>query len=500
MLTREAAEDIIIPDVIDDNYIDELKLPLIEVDSFNPLFTKNRQVIDTLNLIYEPLIAFDNTNKLVPKLSVSWAQKDDLNWVFNLRENVKWHSDKKFTADDVKFTIDTILSNSESIYYANVSNIEKVEVMGDYSISIKLKQKDDYLPYKFIFPIIPKYYLFEDIKNIEKLKRPIGTGAYKYVSTTDDDFRIMLMCNNNWWNAVDFKLKTIYLYNYVSYGEAIKAFKSSEIDLISTSMASWKKKFGVIGINSYSYEGPKFETIIPNTQNVALSENSVRRAILYAINRNNIINEVYDGNASTKDIMIHEYSWLFDKNANMEYAPEKSKQLLINASWNQNDNGWYKNINGQKVSLKFNMIVKQGDDEHTRAAEIIKENLEEIGIKVTIKSVSEDIYNTNIEQGNFELALATIELQNECDIIDLLKNKNYSKYQNEKIDSALAKLYLNNISIVDDFRAFQNQYRTETPYIGLYFRTDTLLTNKAVKGYITPTWYSIYHNINTWCK
>ena len=500
MLSKENSEQVMSEDAINENYIDELKLPLIEVDTLNPLFTKNRQVADTLNLIYEPLIAYDSSNKLLPKLSTEWAQKDELTWIVKLRENVKWHSDKDFYADDVIFTINAIMQNQQSIYYPNVTNIETVNKLSENSISITLKSEDEHLPYKLTFPIIPKYYLFEDLNNIEKLKRPVGTGAYKFVEISDDEFRTTLVYNDNWWNNSNNKLETIYLYNFASYGEAIKAFKSSEIDLISTSMSSWKKKFGVIGINSYSYENASFETIIPNTQRTALSESSVRRAILYAINRNNIINEVYEGNANIKDIMIHEYSWLYDKNINIEYNTEKSKQLLLNAGWNQTNAGWQKNINGKTVTLKFELLVKDTSEEHNKVAQKIKENLAEIGITLNIKKVSASTYKTNIEQGNFDLALATIELQNEYDIIDLLKNKNYSRYENEQINSLLEKLYINNVSIVENFKELQTTYRNEVPYIGLYFRTDTLLTNKAVKGHITPTWYSVYHNIQTWCK
>lgn len=500
MLNKESSENVMNQDNINENYIGELKLPLIEVDTLNPLFTKNRQVADTLNLIYEPLIAYDSSNKLLPKLSTEWAQKDELTWIIKLRENVKWHSDKDFTADDVLFTINTISQNQESIYYQNVSNFENVEKISNNSITITLKVKDDYLPYKLIFPIIPKYYLFEDVNNTEKFKRPVGTGAYKFVEISDDDFRTTLSYNHNWWNDSTNKLETIYLYTFASYGEAIKAFKSSEIDLISTSMSSWKKKFGVIGINSYSYENAKFETIIPNTQRTSLSESSVRRAILYAVNRNNIINEVYEGNANTKDVMVHEYSWLYDKNTNIEYSTEKAKQLLLNAGWNQSNIGWQKNVNGKNITLKFEMLVKDNSEEYIKVAQIIKENLNEIGIPVNIKKVSLANYNTSIQQGNFDLALATIELQNEYDIIDLLKNKNYSKYESEQLDSSLEKLYINNISIIESFKEMQTAYRTEVPYIGLYFKTDTLLTNKAVKGHISPTWYSVYHNIQTWCK
>lgn len=500
MLSQESNIDTLEKNIIEETYVPELKLPIIEVDTLNPIFTKNRQVSNTLSLIYEPIIGLDSSNKLVSMLAINWMEKDDVTWIIKLRENVKWHSGKDFTAEDVKFTIDTILNHEGSTYYDNVKNIVKVEIIADNSISISLNEKDSFLPYKLTFPIIPKYYLFQDIENIEKLKKPIGTGAYKFDSITDDEFRSKLIFNDNWWKTNEAKLQTVYLYNYASYGEAIKAFKSAEIDLISTSMYSWKKKFGVIGINSYTYENAKFETLIPNTQDLALNESSVRKALLYAINRNNIVDEIYEGNASIKDIMIHEYSWLYDKNTNIEYNPEKAKQILLNAGWRQDENGWTKIINGQNIRLKFEILVDEKSNEKIKVAEKIKENLNEIGINITIKKVNSSTYNSCITQGEYDLALSTIELQNEYDIIDLLKNKNYSKYQTVEMNEIINSLYLDNLSIVEEFKKMQTKYRAEVPYIGLYFRTDTLLTNKAVKGQITPTWYNIYHNVWTWSK
>ncbi len=500
MLSKEDMTETQEDNYVIENYISELKLPIIEVDSLNPILTQNRQVSNTLGLIYEPLFELDESNQLKEVLASSSAQKDDLTWIIKLKDNVKWHSGKAFTSEDVKFTIDSIMNYESSPYYQNVKNILSVEIIDNNSISISLKEKDNYLPYKLTFAIIPKYYLYQDLENSNKLKRPIGTGAYKFDSITDDEFRTTLKFNYNWWKTNEAKLQTIYLYTYATYGEAIKAFKSAEIDLISTSMSSWKKKFGVIGINSYSYENADFELLIPNTQNVALSESSVRKAILYAINRNNIIGDIYEENASVKDIMVHEYSWLCDKESNIEYSPEKSKQLLLNAGWQQNENGWYKSVNGKNVKLKFELLVNEASDEKIKVAEVIKENLEDIGVQIIIKKVSLNTLASNIEQGKFELALSTIELQNECDIIDLLKNKNYSKYENSELDDIISKLYLDNVSFEEVFKSLQDIYKNEVPYIGLYFKTDTLLTNRAVKGHITPTWYNIYHNIYTWSK
>lgn len=494
-------EDIVVESsFVEESFQDELNLPLIEIDTLNPIYTNNKQVSDTLKLIYEPLIDIDSNNKLTSCLATNWLEKDELTWIITLRDNVKWHSEKGFSADDVIFTINAIKENSSAPYYNNVKNIVSISKLEDNAISIVLSEKDSFLPYKLVFPIIPEYYFKNDLNNVEKCKRPIGTGVYKYYETSNDESRITLKKNNLWWNNKEIKLATIYLYEYQTYGEAIKAFKSSEIDVINTSMTFWNKKFGTIGINSYQYENSEFETLIPNCENVALSEASVRRAILYAINRENIIDEVYNGNAFKQDIMIHTYSWLYNEDGAVVYNQDKAKQLLSNALWKQEDGTWKKDINGKKVSLKFSLMVFKDDEEKIKVAEKIKEDLENIEIKITINKVDEKTYESNIKSKKFDLALGTIETGNEFDIIELLEDKNYANYSGTQLTDDLKELYLSNIYLNEAFINLQNDYKMEVPYIGLYYKTNALLTNKSVKGSITPTWWNPYHNIYSWSK
>lgn len=488
------------PALLEESFQNELNLPLIEVDTFNPILTSNKQVSDTLKLVYEPLIDIDSSNKLSPALATDWMEKDELTWIVTLRDNVSWHSEKEFSANDVIFTINSLKRNDKAPYYNNVRNIVNVERLEDNAVSITLQEKDNLLPYKLVFPIVPEYYFKDSLENEEKANRPVGTGAYKYLETSDDGARMTLKRNNSWWNNKAGQLNTIYLYEYKTYGEAIKAFKSSEIDVINTSMTFWNKKFGTIGINNYQYENSHFETLIPNCQRTALSEPSVRRAILHAINRENIIADVYNGMASKQDIMIHNYSWVYDKELTADYNADKAKQLLGNALWKQEDNVWKKTINGRVVTLKFSLMVNKEDDEKIKVAEKIKEDLENIGIKITLGKVDAQTYQSNISLGKFDLAIGTIETNNEFDIIDLLGNNDYANYSGTALSENLNQLYLSNIYLETAFNDLQKNYKMEVPYIGLYYKTNMLLTNKSVKGSITPTWWNPYYNIYNWNK
>jgi len=481
-------------------YIDELNLPLVELDTMNPLLTKNKQVSDTLKLIYEPLFDLDEKNKLEPRLATEWHEKDELTWIIKLNTKAKWHNGKSFSADDVMFTYQTILQN-ESVYKENIKNIFSLEKIDENAIQIQLIGKDKYFLYQLIFPIIPKHYFENDLLNETKLLQPNGTGPYQYHTISEDKKIITLIANNNWWNDEKFKLNTIYLYQYATYGEAMKAFKSTEIDVISTTMSSWQKKFGAIGNNAYSYESSEFETIIPNTQNIMLKESSVRRMILAGINSANIVETIYQGNGKVSQYPITSNSYLNFYPDEKSYDIEKAKQLLVNAGW-QNETGfWKKEINGKVYTLDFDLLVQANSEEKIEIAKLIQSNLEEIGVKIKIIKADEKEFKKRIEEYKFELALVTFYLDMDMDILELIQTnstKNFANYQNTEIDNFIAEINMENLE--EKFLAIQNLYKNEAPYIGMYYKCNNLLTNKSVKGDINPTSWNVYHNIIGWCK
>ena len=166
-------------------YIDELNLPLIELDTFHPILTKNKQVCDTLKLIYEPLFDLNEKNKLEPKLATEWYEKDELTWIIKLNTKAKWHDGKPFSAEDVIFTYQTILKN-ESVYRENIKNIIAIEKIDENAIQIRLAERDKKILYQLIFPIISKHYLQGDLIEKEKILQAIGTGPYQYHSISED--------------------------------------------------------------------------------------------------------------------------------------------------------------------------------------------------------------------------------------------------------------------------------------------------------------------------
>lgn len=154
-----------------------LRIAISNVDTLNPIVSKNRNIQEISKLIYEPLFNVTDTFKLENALAIEGSRAEDNSYFIKLRENTKWQNGTEFTSEDVKFTIDWIKALGEkSIYIENVSNIENVEILSENLIKLKLKEVKPFFEYNLTFPIISKA-LFEgeNIEQTDKNNLPIGT-------------------------------------------------------------------------------------------------------------------------------------------------------------------------------------------------------------------------------------------------------------------------------------------------------------------------------------
>jgi peptide/nickel transport system substrate-binding protein len=134
--------------------------------------------ISTIGLnfnIFDPLVEFDNSFKLFPKLAKSWNNPDNCTWRFFLKEDVKFHNGYNFTANDVKYSIDLIKDNKSNVLRDLITEIKEVHVVNNYTVDIETYQPFPILLNKLVnIPICSQKYQEETTE-----KWPIGTGAYK---------------------------------------------------------------------------------------------------------------------------------------------------------------------------------------------------------------------------------------------------------------------------------------------------------------------------------
>ena len=160
--------------------------------------------------VYEGLVGRDKNFKLVPWLAVSWTQPDALTWRFKLRPNVKFHDGAPFTADDVVFSLERILSPNSQLKSA-VQGVAKARKVDDLTVDLIMREPNPVLlNHIFTFRIMNKAWAiknnsvnpqnYKDKEDTFSSRNANGTGPFM-LKERQTDVKTVLVANPNWWNA-----------------------------------------------------------------------------------------------------------------------------------------------------------------------------------------------------------------------------------------------------------------------------------------------------------
>ena len=146
--------------------------------------------------IFNSLVEFDDSLRIVPGLAYKWNNPDNLTWRFFLRNNVKFHNGYNFTAEDVKYSIEFIINNESSVLRGLLPSVDEVNILDNYIVDIKTNKPCPILLNKLVDVfIVSKNYQEETTK-----KWPIGTGGYKLLGYVPED-HIILEKFDDYWNG-----------------------------------------------------------------------------------------------------------------------------------------------------------------------------------------------------------------------------------------------------------------------------------------------------------
>lgn len=312
-----------------------------------PMYSSGYNEANIFGPAYNRLLEYDSweNKKLVSALAESvTGSEDGKTWTIKLRQGVKWHSGEEFTAEDVKFTWDTILDKAYSSLYqaplmAVFGSADAYKVTGKHEIVVTLGEANNMF-YDFMLPVIaimPKH-AYQDIKpeqmrghvistwlgsfpvktsdgKVFEAKGAVGTGpwipqgfdparkAYKYVK------------NENYWKKTDGNVKTYYLVNIQGADAVLSAIKSGSIDahdpmydvggLLDTIDPSWGKvnrfdsfKWMQTCLNmAHPIWGTGVETPLGKKEPARAAEAAmyVRKAMSHMIPREQIIKNIVGG-------------------------------------------------------------------------------------------------------------------------------------------------------------------------------------------------------------
>ena len=480
----------------EEEIIKEITLGVASFDTMNPILSQNKHVQEISRIIYEPLFELDSEYKLQKCLAKDWAKTSNTTYLIKIRNDVKWSDGTQFTVDDVLFTID-ILKQIPSIYGNNVQYIIGAEKVDDDTLQITIDHEIAFFEYNLIFPIISKtYFEGQDFSTTEKNNAPIGTGKYKIVQNDNDG--IILNKNEN-YSREELSLETITIGKYASLGELYNAFKLGKVDVITTTNTGIENYIGTIGYNKQEVAGREFDYWALNTQNTILANVEVRNALAHAINRDNMIATLYNNKYKVTNYSLDYGSWLKGEDGDNSYNPDLAKQILEQNGWEYKYNRWQKTENYYTKTLSFKIVVQASNQTRVAVADMIKADLENIGISVTIVKASDTQYQSYLQNKNYDSIITGTTVSANPSIETYISACNFN---NEELNNLMGEI--KNISkedlLKEKYTKIRQIFNEQKPYIGLYSSYYAIASSWSLKGNITANWYNIFIDINNWYK
>ena len=483
----------------EEEIVKEITLGIAGFDTMNPILSYNKHVQEISRIIFEPLLELDEEYKLQKCLAKDWAKTSENTYLVKIRDDIKWSDGTQFVVEDVIFTIN-ILKQVPSIYINNVQYITNAEKVDDDTIQITIEHEIPFFEYNLIFPIMNRnYYEGQDFSNTEKNNLPIGTGKYKIVQNISN---AIILNKNQHYSREELTLEKITISKYATLGELYNAFKLGKIDIITSTNTNIEDYIGTIGYNKQEVAGRGFDFLALNMQNTILSNIEVRNAISHAINRENIIISLFNNKYKVTNYPLDYGNWLKGEETDNSYNPDLAKQILEQNGWIYKYDKWQKTENYYTKTLSFKIVVQASNQTRVAVAEMIKTDLEAIGIKVSIIKVNDNQYQYYLQNKNYDSIITGITRDLTPNLETYFCSSNYANFNNDELNKIMNEL--KNISkedlLQEKFIRIRQIFNEQKPYIGLYSDYYSVASSWSLRGNIITNWYNIFIDINNWYK
>lgn len=483
---------------------EEINLSMIQPATLNPILNNYTSVDYVMKLVYEGLFKIDKNYNVVPQLVESYSFGSGGNSLNITLKNSNWHDGQKLIASDVKFTIDTIKAQEDNPYNPLVANISSVVVNTSKDFTINFTTPYAFSIETLTFPIIPKHIL--DGLDDEKIKSDrsnlVGTGLYKIEKYEPRNY-MLLVPNTDYHDDIPEDARNIRVSIVPDEEAQVTMTMALETDITKVSLqdlASFREN----EFRTISYEGRGFENMILNFNNPYIKDINFRKAIIHGIDRDSIVKEAYIDQAQRTSFALYPTSKYYNKNLKpYPYNKKKAKEYLskvseknTNNESNLNNTAENKNVVTSKKKIELKLIVNKDNFERIKTSYTIRDNLADIGIKVTTLELSEDEMTQALSKGEYDIALVGWELSHIPDPSFIINSLNY---QDDKLTQYLQDTlaYKGKQKDIESYHKLQKYVRDKVLFVPLAITNDNIVVNKRIKGDFNSNDFDIYEGIES---
>lgn len=426
-------------------------------ESLDPYTITAAGTREVLFNVYEGLVKADSDGNLHAAVAKSYkVSNDQLTYTFKLRDGVKFHNGKTVTVDDVLDSFKTCAATSvDSSEVEALSNIASIKATDHSTVVIKLKKPSaEFIGYVAYVYITPKGY--KDNKT-----KPIGTGPFKFVSRSVQE-NVVLEKNKDYYGKPAYLNKVTYKI-YEDATAMVAALDAGSVDICAhlsvENVQGLSKKYAV-------KEGTMnlVQALYLNNKKTPFDNEKVRQALCYAIDVDSILKLTEDGHGTkVGSAMYPAFTKYFDSSLSNYYKQDtaKAKELLKEA--------------GYAKGFSFTIKVPSNYTPHVKTAEVIVEQLAEVGIKAKIQQVDWSTWLNDVyTKRNYEATVVGFDATTLTAAAMLQRytsnsDKNMFNYSNKEYD----KVYAKAVAATNDAGATK-----------LYKQCEKILTETAANVYI----------------
>ena len=446
--------------------IDTLKLPYSRTDSLNPFLAESSVNIQLMSLLYDGLYTLDKSYNPVPCIAESCiAGATALN--ITLSPDAVFSDGTAITAQDVVFSFN--LAKSSPAYSSRLSNFTAANASSANMLVMTLGSPDPYAAACLDFPVV---------KNFSEGDLPLGSGRYT-VEKTQDTYYLVVNTKKTDFNP---KIKTVKL---VAVNDGVSLAGSLEIgnitvfcdDLSGGEYARINAKTVEMGINNLVF-------LAFNSKSELMACVPLRRAINLIINRTQLADTAFQGHARIAYTPF-----------NPDWEPLLTKDLVIS----RNPAGAQTLIDESGYDIasdNLSLLVNRDNPFKVEAAEFIAESLTAAGFDVTVRALGLDDYLQAVKDGEFDMYIGEIRLNNNMDLSALMPGGSVSA--GIPADCPSAARYKQLLEGGCELMDYINSFNEDLPFLPLCYRNAAVSYTNSLAGDYACCDSDIYSDIASW--
>lgn len=484
--------------------------------TLNPLLMDGGEINKyATSLMFLPLVELNSKLEFEGEIADSVTTEDNKNFNVHIDEKATWSDGEKITADDVVYTAlrltSPVIGNTSMMYYVfegvgddgfteeGAESIDGIKAIDDATVQFTTKDEmslttfeNSYARYLMTLPKhVIEQYSEEELKTADWFNHPdVVSGPYM-VTDFDVDHYISYKANENYWKGAP-KIAKLNI-KIVSGSQLYAGLQSGEIDITQPTMSvipqeDYDSIEGLSNVNVVYGEPVTNQSVFIQTKNVP--DVRVRQAMLYAIDRKMILEQLLKGKGEVVDGFLSSASPFYDDGiVPVEQDVEKAKELLAEAGWDGSQ------------TLRF--YVNSGDGAFVNAANVFVAQWAAVGIKVEVQTV--DFATLMSVAGTNDYDILAVQytyapVDPYPDVAWLLGGEeSWTGYGDDSVNEALAKTQTT--SDIDEIKGLYSvvdqKVQEDVPMFSAYIVSAQAAVNKRLVN-ATPSVYGFFNNVEQW--